>query len=64
MTNSNDRQDFYGQRVGDEEPQESSGETAAGEAPAAGALDPDGHTQIVDRDDIRRKLAAALRSIL
>lgn len=69
MTNSNDRQDFYGQRVGDEEPQESSGEPA-GEAPAAstpaaepapGALDPDGHTQIVDRDDIRRKLAAARR---
>lgn len=69
MTNSNDRQDFYGQRVGDEEPEESSGEPA-GEAPAAStpasesapaALDPDGHTQIVDRDDIRRKLAAARR---
>lgn len=69
MTNSNDRQDFYGQRVGEDEPGESSGEPA-GEVPAAtpptsepapGALDPDDHTQIVDRDDIRRKLAAARR---
>lgn len=69
MTNSNDRQDVYGQWVGDEEPEESSAEPA-GEAPAAsppasepasGALDPDGHTQIVDRDEIRRKLDAVRR---
>ena len=64
MTDSNDRQDFYPQRFGDEEPGESSGEPAGDDLaasppppePAPTPLDPDGHTQVLDRDQLRREL--------
>lgn len=69
MTNSNDRQDFHPPWVGDE-PGEPSGESA-GDAPTASPtapepapipLDPEGHTQIMDRDQVRRELDALRRS--
>jgi MinD-like ATPase involved in chromosome partitioning or flagellar assembly len=66
LTESNERQDLYPQWAGEHEPGESRGDHA-GDAPApppsapepsTTPLDPDGHTQIFDRENLRRDLDA------
>lgn len=69
MSESNDDKDFYDQWVGEGTAQPPRSTSAASEPPPlptgppeSEPLDPDGHTQIVDREQMRRELEALRRS--